>query len=140
MDKSDFTPIFIISAEREIYAQKHNSVLTAELVEIIEESGVQHKPVISFYEGFRGKSFILNTDRQKALAWARLFDQRSVLYVDARRRAWLLYLEYFGQPETRVFQGQFQSCSEAEAKAGDAWTYDPLTKCHYHIVPPKVPG
>lgn len=76
---------------------------------------------------------MLNTDRRTAQELAAYFDQESLLHVDARRRAYLIYQDTdFNKPGE--FIGHYQSCSEAEAKAGDAWTYDPVSACYYRVI------
>jgi hypothetical protein len=69
---------------------------------------------------------------QQVLFIGREFNQESVLFVDTNRQSELVYLN----PDNGVLKpgvqlGTFQNVSEFEAKASDAYTFDPTTNYYY---------
>lgn len=122
-------PVLIMSAERA--GAPDNVARTDRLIVDLHRLGLMAKPVVGVYQGTRETSFVVAVPDETALvracALATLAEQESVLYIDADRTATLLYLA----TGARVDLGRFRAVSESEARAADAYTFDPLTDTYY---------
>lgn len=90
------------------------------------------EPVKGCYKGQEEDSFKVNVNDPIDLgvvdAAARHFEQESYLVIDAERIAWLYYLK--GRTQRL---GEFVAVSEFEAKAQDAWTFDPESGTYFIV-------
>jgi hypothetical protein len=80
------------------------------------------------YKGEVERSYILEVDGNlfSILAFAKEYNQESILYLDNQRLATLIY-----SMDNMVSLGLFKGVSEAHAKAKDAYTFNPLTLTYY---------
>lgn len=92
------------------------------------------KRVLGSYKGAEEQSFVVNGDRRKVLDIAAHFGQESVLHLDTNRQATLYFINQGPGTETYEKLGRLVTCTEEEAKAGDAWTYDRKQGQYYHVV------
>jgi hypothetical protein len=60
------------------------------------------------------------------LAFAKEYNQESILYLDNQRLATLIY-----SMNNMVSLGLFKGVSEAHAKSKDAYTFNPITNTYY---------
>lgn len=129
-------PVFIISAEQAKFEIADNMTFTAGLQACLENDKIPFKAVRGSYKGIEERAFVVNCSLTQALTFAEIFHQESVLHLDTSRNATLHYT--FNKPTnvdvTKEKIGRFVACSEEEARAGQAWTYDIGQDTYYHVV------
>ena len=95
------------------------------------------KQVNGSYKGSTERAYVITftslTHLQQILFVGREFNQESILIVDAKRNAELLYLDTVNKGITPKQLGKFVNVSKFEALAGDNWTHD-IEKDYYYIV------
>lgn len=120
-----FTPFYILSASHEhINADKkgfHNNLLGRTL----RAQGFATAVCEGAYEGVKERSVLVIDERpynddcyNAVIRLANVYNQESILAVDANRNAHLVFCD--GRPPQRL--GIFTCVSEEEAKAQDAYT------------------
>jgi hypothetical protein len=133
-----------ISAERSNLSLKENEQRTAELAELLAQSGLRHKQVLGSWEGTNEITFmvLLPSDgitagsdyldlsiRNVALSIIKSlmsdFEQDDVLMVESDKSAWSL--------KTGDYWGQFQSTTQSLAMFGPGYTYDPKTDTYWVV-------
>lgn len=88
---------------------------------------IGHKEVLGCYKGVQERAFVLNMDNLGVVFEAGfLTDEESILVLGAyNARDWRKATLYGISSTWERDIGWFRSVPEAEAKAQDAWTYDP---------------
>jgi hypothetical protein len=129
------TVIAIFSACRENCTKAENAKATLQVGQYLKKGlskSWKAAPVKGCYKGSIEDSFKVNIeddqDLNLVIALASMFEQESVLIVDGSRIAWLSYAK--GRD---VRLGEFIAVSEAEAKAQDAWTFDPESDTYFIV-------
>lgn len=119
-------PFFILSASDSSLETEVNQDRTTLLRKYLKERNVPFKELLGSYKGTQEHSFLVVDTIENVLQYAKRFAQESILAVDSDRQAELVFVPYFHVPYTsEVKLGTFQQVTREEARAQDAWTYDP---------------
>jgi hypothetical protein len=130
------TLIALVSASLSEHCSiEENAQRTAKLADFFKNNLTDSwkvAPVKGCYKGQEKDSFKVNVNDPIDLgavdAAARHFEQESYLVIDSDRIAWLCYLK-----GRTVRLGEFVVVSEFEAKAQDAWTFDPESETYFIV-------
>jgi hypothetical protein len=125
-------PVYIISAHLEALSDSQNRDVTAELFDKLFTAfgGPSIKQVRGSYKGVEEASYVVNGDKDTILELAAYFGQESILHLDSSRNATLIFID--NRPQEKL--GRLVNCTEEEAKAGDAWTWDKSQDEYYRVV------
>ena len=124
---------YILSACRPEHTPATNEQRTERLRLGIQASGFPYRNAVCYWEGNREASFVVFVPagrgkevRAKVLAWAKRYSQDSVMYVNPRRRCYLISGPGFSQERIGQLEGQ-----AAEPQHVPGWTYVPALSTYF---------
>ena len=108
----------------------------AEEVELLRKAGAKNvKEVAGCYNGIFERSYVLTDFQSLPALWelAAEYNQESILYVDADRKATLHYIDDNLMIKETVLLGKFRGVPEETARKFDSRTYAPHTNSWYIV-------
>ena len=114
---------YILSAELEELSKRENAKRTDILRANLESDGIAFKECIGTYKGAEERSFLV-FDRDFALSNADYFSQESILHVDSKRMAQLIYVAPASDGSDLTEElGHWTSVSPYEIQKYDDYTW-----------------
>lgn len=117
-------PFAIVSPERSEFDSEDNELRVIRVRDALGEWQVPYKEVVGYFEGEYEVSFVVR-NVSTAVLIGLMFDQKSVLIVDANQQAWLR------DPRTGEEEYLGPWVQSITPEKLDAFTYDPSTKIYW---------
>jgi|SRR5690554_787961 len=92
--------------------------------DMLDMRDLNYKEVVGSYQGTLEKSFMVDLDIKHLdffKSMGRLFNQESILFVDAFNQATLIFMDN----RDAIFLGEMKQVTESEAKSSEAYTFIP---------------